>query len=183
MISKIIQAWLEKRRTYGSSEASPNNKAWICQKLFVFFYYFDYKTTTANLNSSEYIMLEKTSFVMAQFSQYYGKNRSENNKPCFSAYSQYAGSGILVTKQIFGWHFFQKEIECLIECLVKCVNAKIDDQKYILKTVLQENIQKGKLQQVTNICLFQNIFLLFFKIFKLNVYVLVYYNKNLLYLC
>ena len=111
------------------------------------------------------------------------KKRSKNHEPCFSAYSQYAASGILFTKQIFGWYFFQREMEGFIECLVKCVNAGIKDQKYILITVLRENIQKGILQQMNNIYLFQNIFFLFFKIFKLNVYVLVYYNKNLLHLC
>ena len=68
-----IYTWLEKRSTYVSPEASPNNKAWICQNLFVFFYYFVYKTTTTtttttNTNSSEYMMLEKTlSFIMVQF--------------------------------------------------------------------------------------------------------------------
>ena len=64
-----IYTWLEKRSTYVSPEASPNNTAWICQNLFVFFYYFVYKTTTTttNTNSSEYMMLEKTSFIMVQF--------------------------------------------------------------------------------------------------------------------
>ena len=61
-------------------------------------------------------------------------------------------------------------------------NVGIDDQKYILITVFRETIQKGILQQMTSIYLFQNIIFLFFKIFKLNVYVLVYYNKNLLHL-
>ena len=61
-------------------------------------------------------------------------------------------------------------------------NVGIDDQKYILITVFRETIQKGILQQMTSIFLFQNIIFLFFKIFKLNVYVLVYYNKNLLHL-
>ena len=92
----------------------------------------------------------------------------------------YVASGILFTKQIFVWHFFQREIEYFIECVVECVNAGIDDQKYILITVLRENIQKGIFQQITNIYLFQNIFFLFFKVFKLNFYVSVYYNENLL---
>ena len=61
-------------------------------------------------------------------------------------------------------------------------NVGIDDQKSILITVFRETIQKGILQQMTSIYLFQNIIFLFFKIFKLNVYVLVYYNKNLLHL-
>ena len=61
-------------------------------------------------------------------------------------------------------------------------NVGINDQKYILMTVFRETIQKGILQQMTSIYLFQNIIFLFFKIFKLNVYVLVYYNKNLLHL-
>ena len=89
----------------------------------------------------------------------------------------------LFTKQIFGWHFFQRKIECFIECVVECVNAGLDYEKYILITVLRENIQKEIFQQMTKICLFQNLFFLFFKIFKLNVYVLVYYNKNLLHFC
>ena len=126
-------------------------------------------------------MLEKTSFIVALFLKCYQKNPSKNDEPCFSAYSQYAASGILFTKQIFGWPFFQREIECFIECLVEYVNARINDQKYILTTVLRENIQKVILQQITNIYLFQNIFSLFFKIFILNVYVLVYYS--LLHLC
>ena len=79
--------------------------------------------------------------------------------------------------------FFQREIERFIECWVECVNAEIDYQKYILITVLRDNIQKGILHQMTNIYLFQNIFFLFFKIFKLNAFVLVHYNKNLLHLC
>ena len=102
------------------------------------------------------------------------KSPSKNDEPSFSAYSQYAAFGILFTKQIFGWHFFQREIECFIECLVECVQAIINNQKYILITVLRENIQKGILQQMTNVYLFQKIFFLFFKIFELNVYVLVY---------
>ena len=123
-----------------------------------------YKTTTTNINFSEYIMLEKTfSFIMAQFLLCYQKNRSKNDEPCFSAYSKYAASGILFTKQIFRWHFFQRDIKCFIECLVEYVNAGIDDKKYILITILQENIQRGILQQITNIYLFQNIFFLFFK--------------------
>ena len=72
-----------------------------------------------------------------------------------------------------------------MEWLVECVNARINDQKYILITFLRENIQKGTLQQMTNIYLFQNsyfilffIFFIYLKIHKLNVYVLVYYNKN-----
>ena len=66
-------------------------------------------------------MLEKTlSFIMEQFLYYYQKNRHKNDEPCFSGYSQYAASGILFTKQIFGWHFFQREIECFIECSVEC---------------------------------------------------------------
>ena len=68
MISKIIYTWLEKRRTFVSPEALPNNKVWICRNVFAFFYYFIYKTTTTKINSSEYKMLEKTfSFIMAQF--------------------------------------------------------------------------------------------------------------------
>ena len=58
----------------------------------------------------------------------------------------------------------------------------IDDQKYILIKALRENIQKGILQQMTKIYLVHNIFF-FFKIFKLNVYVLVCYNKNWLHSC
>ena len=111
------------------------------------------------------------------------KNCSKNNEPCFSAYSQYTASGILFTNQIFGWQCFQREIECFIECLFECVNAGIDDQKYIFITVLRENIQKEILQQMSKIYLFQNIFFLFFKIFELNVCVLVYYKKNLIHSC
>ena len=63
-------------------------------------------------------MLDKTlSFVMAQFLQCYTKKRSKKNESCFATVSD-----ILFTKQIFGWHFFQREIECFIECLIECVN-------------------------------------------------------------
>ena len=62
-------------------------------------------------------------------------------------------------------------------------NVGIDYQNYILTTVLRENIQRVILQQMTNIYSFQNIFFLFFDLFKLNVYVLVYYNTNLHHLC
>ena len=58
----------------------------------------------------------------------------------------------------------------------------IDDQKYILIKALRENIQKGILQQMTKIYLVHNIFF-FFKIFKLNVYVLVCYKKFLPHSC
>ena len=84
----------------------------------------------------------------------------------FSAYFQYAASYFIHKADFWLAFFFQREIECFIECLVECVNAGIDDQKYILTTVLQENIQKGILQQMININFSQNIFFLFFKIFK-----------------
>ena len=109
--------------------------------------------------------------------------KSQQKRSTLFFSSQCAASGILFTKQIFGWHLFQREIECFIEYLVECINAGICDQKYILITVLRENIQKGILRQMTNIYFFQNIFFLFFKIFKLNAYVLVYYNKIWLHLC
>ena len=162
MISKIIiQTWPEKRKTYVSPEAL------IYKTILI------YKTTTATatatatttINSSEF-MLEKTlCFIMAQFLKCYQKNCSGNDEPffcllpvcCLLFYSQ---------SRFLAGIFFQREIECFIECLVECVNAGIDDQKYILTTVLQENIQKGILQQMININFFQNIFFLFFNIFK-----------------
>ena len=45
----------------------------------------------------------------------------------------------------------------------RMLNPGIDDEKYIFMTVLRENIQKGILQQMTNIYSFHNIFFLFFK--------------------
>ena len=70
-----------------------------------------YKTTTTNINSSEYILLEKTlSFIMAQFLYCYQRNRSENDEPCFSAYPQHATSGIFFTKQILAGISFREKL-------------------------------------------------------------------------
>ena len=160
MISKIIiQTWPEKRKTYVSPEAL------IYKTILIYKTATATATATTTINSSEY-MLEKTlCFIMAQFLKCYQKNRSGNDEPffcllpvcCLLFYSQ---------SRFLAGIFFQREIECFIECLVECVNAGIDDQKYILTTVLQENIQKGILQQMININFFQNIFFLFFNIFK-----------------
>ena len=48
----------------------PNNKAWICQNVFVFFYYFIYKTATTKINSSAYITLEKKNYPLLRHSSY-----------------------------------------------------------------------------------------------------------------
>ena len=84
------------------------------------------------------------------------KNHRENDDSCFLAWYQclafYSQSSLLQ-------HLFPKEIKCFIECVFECVNAGIANQKYILTTVLQENIQKETFEQIANIYLFIYSFL------------------------
>ena len=76
----------------------------------------------------------------------------------------------LKSQATFSWQF-------------KCVKAGIYDQKYILKSIEWENVQRRIFLQMVNIYICKNDFFQFLKLFKLNRYVLVYYDRHLLNSC
>ena len=109
-------------------------------KTFLYFsFVLIYKVTTAKINSSKYIILEKNIIL------YYDtvllllpKNCVANDDPCFLAWSQCPASGILLTD--FYLAFFSERNRMLHRMRIQMCNAGIDDQKCILTTVLWENI-------------------------------------------
>ena len=149
-----------------------------CAKTYLYFSILIYKTTTTNINSSEYIMLKKHPLLWHSSYNATKKNRSENDEPCFFSLLPVCSLWHFLHRADF-WLAFLSERNRMFHRMLGRMYKRGNRWSKIYS---HKTFRKGYCNKWLTFTYFK--ISLFFSLRYLKwMFVLVYCNKNLLHLC